>query len=758
MTMGSTGGADLTALPAALGGRYRLGRELGAGGMATVWLAEDLRHGREVALKVLRPDVAGALGRERFLREIQLAARLAHPHILPLYDSGDAGGVLYFTMPVMEGQTLRERLAREPRLPVDEALRIAGQVADALDYAHRQGVVHRDIKPENILLHEGHAVVADFGIGKALAAAAGDTAACTQVGLLVGTPTYMSPEQAAGEELDGRSDLFALGCVLYEMLVGEVAFGGPTVQAIIARRFMHTPAPVSAQRTDVPPAVTRLVARLLERAVAERFATGAEVVAALRTPFPASDAAVPPPQAHAERSVAVLPFTNLSTDAENEFFSDGLTEEIITDLSRVGALRVISRASSMRFKGTTARLHAIGEELGVRYVLTGSVRKAGSALRISAQLVDVRTDEPVWAEKYSGTMDEVFDVQERVSRAIVAALDVALSPTESARLRDRPIGDARAFELFVQARDALRSYDITRAMPLIARAVEIEGDVPVLRALRAMASVILLRIGGSQEPAALIAEIEREAQALVESAPDRPYGNALRGFAAFERGDLPAAVRALRRAMELDPADDDVRFFLGLSLHASDQVSDREALSWLALDPLSALTNALVGSNAWFQGRAAEGVPFMEESVRLAPDGLIFRWALGYHYALVGRGEDAAVQAAWLTERAPQVPYTSQLRALIAALEGRAADALTLLETVDIGALDGHHTFHVAESYIMAGEGSRGLALLDTAVDRGFYPYGYYAHYCPFLAPVRGTAEFGRIAAKAAARVAAFDA
>ena len=248
-------------LQAALGTAYTFERELGAGGMATVYLAQDLKHARRVAIKVLHPELAQTLGRQRFLREIRLAAGLNHPHILPLYDSGEAGGFLYFVMPVMEGQTLRDRLLQEGQLPVEGAVRIASEVADALDYAHRHEVVHRDIKPENILLHEGHAVVSDFGIGKAIVAASSDASAFTQVGVTVGTPAYMSPEQASGDEVDGRSDLFALGCVLFEMLTGRTAFTGATPQAIITSRFIHTPPDVTSLRVGVPLGVGRIVAQ-----------------------------------------------------------------------------------------------------------------------------------------------------------------------------------------------------------------------------------------------------------------------------------------------------------------------------------------------------------------------------------------------------------------------------------------------------------------------------------------------------------------
>src|SRR5688572_28787654 len=306
---------DTASLATTLASRYRIERELGSGGMATVYLARDLKHDRDVAIKVLHPDLAESLGRERFLREIHLAAALTHPHILPLFDSGDAGGRMYYVMPSAEGQSLRDRLDEAEQLPVDDAVRIACAVADALDYAHRHGVVHRDIKPENIMLHEGHALVADFGIGKAVLAAATDGAASlTQVGVSVGTPAYMSPEQAAGDTIDGRSDLFALGCMLYEMLTGEQPFTGPTIQATIAKRFHHTPPTVATKRAGVSPALSTAVERLLEKDPDARFATGALAVSALRS----SSASSPAIAARDEgQSVAVLPFTNLSASADD---------------------------------------------------------------------------------------------------------------------------------------------------------------------------------------------------------------------------------------------------------------------------------------------------------------------------------------------------------------------------------------------------------------------------------------------------------
>ena len=748
----------LDQLAAALADRYCIGAELGAGGMATVYRANDLRHEREVALKVLRSDLGDALGRDRFLREIRLAASLTHPHILPLYDSGDANGTLWFTMPLLTGQTLRDRLVQAERLSIDDVVRITGEVADALDYAHRHDVVHRDIKPENILLHEGHAVVADFGIGKALVAVTEQNTMHTQVGVTVGTPAYMSPEQAAGEVVDGRSDLFALGCVLFEMLTGDVAFSGPTVQATIARRFVHTPPPMAVLRPDVPSALAQLVDRLLVKAAEERISSGAQVVQTLRTPVAAAVAPSPvAPPAHTERSVVVLPFVNVSPDADTEYFSDGLTDELITDLSHVKALRVISRTTAMQYKNSTQSLRAIGDTLGVRWALTGSVRRAGNALRINAQLVDVRSDEPRWAEKYNGTLDDVFDVQERVSRAIVDALDVVLSPQESAQLAARPLQDVRAFELYLKAREALAGYDVARAAPLIARAVEIAGRVPVLRALEALSGIMQLRTGASREPA-LLASIESEARALIAEAPDFAQGYALLGYLAYETGDQITAVQSLRRALALDPADGDIRFFLGIAGQAGGQVELRFGLEWIALDPLAPLANVFVAANSWFSGRLAEGLPFIEEAIRLAPAGLIFHWGLGNHYALMGQYDAAARQVAWLREHAAPLPYTAQLDGLVTAALGRVEEALTMLATIDETKLDGHHMFHLGESYIMAGAHERGVALIERAITMGFYTVDYLERICPFYDGVRHREDFAQVVAHARRRAAEFAA
>ena len=322
----------LERLSAALADRYAIQEELGAGGMATVYVAEDLKHHRKVALKVLRPELSASLGADRFLREIKIAAGLTHPHILPLHDSGEADGFLYYVMPYLEGESLRDLMTRERQLPVDQAVQIAQEVADALASAHKRDVVHRDIKPENILLQEGHAVVADFGIARAISAAAGEQV--TETGLAVGTPTYMSPEQASADELDARSDIYALGCVLYEMLAGVPPFTASTSQAVMARHAIDPVPSLSTVRATVPRLVEAAITKALAKVPADRFATAGEFAEAL-THEDAAGSREP-----AAASIAVLPFTNMSADPENEFFAEGITEDIINALTKIPELRV----------------------------------------------------------------------------------------------------------------------------------------------------------------------------------------------------------------------------------------------------------------------------------------------------------------------------------------------------------------------------------------------------------------------------------
>src|SRR5213082_646030 len=431
----------LARVQTALAERYAIERELGQGGMAVVFLARDLKHHRAVAIKVLRPELALALGSERFLGEIETVAGLAHPHILPLYDSGEAAGFLYYVMPYVEGESLRERLTREKQLPLEDALRIAGEVATALSYAHSRGVVHRDIKPENILLEAGQAVVSDFGIARAITAAGGER--LTQTGMTVGTPGYMSPEQAAGErELDGRSDIYSLACVLYEMLAGSPPFLGPSARAILARQSLDPVPRLRTVRETVPEEFERAVVKALAKAPADRFATATQFAEALVTGRAAPRASrraprIPMaltlaaalvaigavvlarrlsqfrnPPAFDPNVVAVAPFDVLEPNLAR--WREGLVDVLSANLDGAGPLRTVSPTMvvhSWSGRGDQAGAANLGRRTGARLVVLGTMFGAGrDSARVTARWLDVATG------KVLGEVIEIRDMTSRMDR------------------------------------------------------------------------------------------------------------------------------------------------------------------------------------------------------------------------------------------------------------------------------------------------------------------------------------------------------
>jgi serine/threonine-protein kinase len=435
-------------LQAAIAGRYRIEEEIGHGGMAAVYLAEDLRHARKVAIKVLMPG-GGAHGYEpqRFLREIRIAAQLSHPQILPVHDSGEFDGMLYFVMPYAGCETLRDRLRQEGALPVEAAIRITRAVATALGYAHRHNVIHRDIKPENILLQEGEPVVADFGVATAISAAGGDGIFITDRGFAVGTPAYMSPEQASAErDLDGRSDIYSLGCVLFEMLAGKPPFTGSSARATMARHAIEAPPLIRSLRPTVTPAVEQALQRALAKTPADRFSTMAEFCDALLAPGPI---ALPAP---VSRAIAVLPFVNSSADPENEYFSDGMTDELINALTKVEGLRVASRTSVFALKNLREDVRAIGARLDVSAVLEGTVRKAGNRIRITVQLTSVEDGRTLWSERYDREMADVFAIQDEIAGTIVRTLRSTLLGELGDPMPVRYTANVRAYSLYLKGR------------------------------------------------------------------------------------------------------------------------------------------------------------------------------------------------------------------------------------------------------------------------------------------------------------------
>jgi eukaryotic-like serine/threonine-protein kinase len=608
----------LEVVSSALAGNYQIERELGRGGMATVYLARDPKHGRSVALKVLRPELAVTLGSDRFLREIQVAARLTHPHILALHDSGESEGLLYYVMPYIDGESLRERLNRETRLPPAEVVKIGREVADALDYAHSRGVVHRDIKPENILLGAGHAIVGDFGIARALSVSG--IANVTAEGTIIGTAAYMSPEQADGSEVDGRSDIYSLGCVLFELLVGTIPFAGPTALAIITRRLIEVAPPLRAIDSAISPALEAVVAKALFRNPAERFATAGEMSGALERADRLGHSGgqnIDLSDAHrlADASIAVLPFANLSADPEAEYFSDGMTEEIITALSQVPGLRVAARSSSFAFKGKKADARTIAEQLKVRTVLEGSVRKSGNRIRLTAQLISAADGYSLWSQRYERTLADVFAVQDELARAIAANLTQKVAGTSSGPLVQPPTENLDAYTLYLRGRQAMTLASIEgfrNAVTYFGEAVKVDPSYAHGHAWLAYGySVIGFDEFGVLPPAEAMPKAKAAAIRAIELDDSLGDGHLARGLCAFlYEWDWALARDEFERAMSTGSTPAHLQHWYALFLCASGHTEEGLQVARRAqtLDPLSMTLQVTVGRCLYYQRRFDEAI------------------------------------------------------------------------------------------------------------------------------------------------------
>ena len=506
--------ADLQVrLQSALGAAYRIEHELGGGGMSRVFLARERELDRQVVVKVLPPEMAAGVNAERFRREIQLAASLQHPHIVPLLAAGHADDLVYYTMPLIEGESLRAKLAREGELPINETVRILRDVVDALAYAHAHSVAHRDIKPDNVLISGPHAVVTDFGVAKALSESTGKSS-LTSAGVALGTPAYMAPEQAAADpHTDHRCDIYAVGALGYELLTGRPPFVGTSPQQVLAAVATQTPEPLARYRPTVPPAIADLVVRCLEKHPADRWQTADELLRHLEGLATPSGGTTPVPavaptrrtthvgllgvaaaglvvavgsflllRAHrpghvgpgADRKMmAVLPFQNLGS-ADDDYFADGITEEITARLASLSGLGVISRTSAIQYKNTKETLRQIGQELGVQYVLEGTIRWErapgnASRVRVTPQLIRVADDTHLWAAVFDTVLADIFAVQAGIAERVSDALDIALANPERQALAARPTDNLEAYTYYLRGLDymgrpAEQNYRLARTM------------------------------------------------------------------------------------------------------------------------------------------------------------------------------------------------------------------------------------------------------------------------------------------------------
>ena len=665
--------ANVDRLRASLAGRYEVQRELGRGGFATVYLATDVRHGRMVAIKVLHPELMGTLQSERFLREIRVVAHLNHPHILPMLDSGDADGLLFFVMPYVEGETLRDCLEREKQLSIGEALRITAEIADGLAYAHSRGLVHRDIKPENILLSSGHAVVTDFGIGRAIDQSAAER--LTYTGMATGSPAYMSPEQwTAADRVDGRSDEYSLACMLYEMLIGEPPFSGTSASALMARHNMSPVPSVRLVRPNVPEAIDEAIAKAMEKIPADRYATVtlfAEALAA--APPPVRVTAEDPVAALAVRRASrgrrridrttlmigaaailvavlgvfayryfsggsaytrlvVLPFENLGA-GDDSYLVDGITGELTNKLSGIGSLGVIARTSAVQYRNSRKTAREIGRELHVQYLIEGSVRREqpgrnGGSVRVKASLVRANDETQIWTDDYAVTTGDVTELQTRIAERVAAKLNVVLAEPERRRLKKPATRDAAAYDSYLRGNEhyehSWSRSDVEAAVQMYEKAVELDPDYALAHARLGQAHAWMYRLDYDVTEDRLIAA-KRAADRAIALDKDLPAAHVALGlYYYWGRRNYDRAIEEFDRAMALEPSNADALRQIG-NVRRRQGRFDEAIQSYRRsadLDPRSHQAWFNLGETQLYTRRYDEARPNLDRVTLLAPQFL----------------------------------------------------------------------------------------------------------------------------------------
>jgi TolB-like protein/Tfp pilus assembly protein PilF/tRNA A-37 threonylcarbamoyl transferase component Bud32 len=677
------------ALRDALADRYRIDAEIGQGGMATVYGADDLRHGRRVAIKVLRPELAANLGSDRFLREIGIASRLTHPHIVPLFDSGTADGMLYYVAQFVSGGSLRGRIRADGPLPVRDALRITEEVGAGLDFAHRSGIVHRDVKPENILFADGHAVLTDFGIARGTSIRR--TEFRTDEGLVVGTPEYMSPEQAAGEmNLTSASDIYSLACVVHEMLTGQPPFTGGAVHSIVARHISEVPRSPRVTRPDVPEGVVRALARAMAKDPLERFVSiGAFITALEDDPATAVGGRM--------RSIAVLPFVNASPDRENEYLSDGITDEIIDALSKVRGLRVASRTSVFGLKGKVQDVRTVGALLGASAVIEGTVRRSGDRLRIQAQLSSTEDATLLWSQRFDRTLEDVFALQDEIAHTIVDALRATTFADLSEPLPQRYAGNALAYGLYLKGRyewNKRTQEGVTAGIRYFQQAVTEDPryapayvgladsyalhvdyrSVPVNEGFELAKANARKAIELDESLAEAHASLawslfiydwdwqgaEREFKRAIELAPGYATAHQWYAFLLIARGQIEEALVEAHMSQELDPASVSIRRGLG-GVYAYARRYEQARYHTeraITMNPLAEETYRLLGMALFRMGKVEDAERVLRESAALPSAGPYATATLGYVLAQRGKVDEARAICADL-EAAARVGYVS---------------------------------------------------------------------------------------------------
>jgi serine/threonine protein kinase len=736
-------------------GHYRIDSQLGAGGMGVVYLAFDHRLERKVAIKMF-PDLAATpKARQRLLHEARSASALNHPNVCTVYEVAESGDTMYLVMEFIDGHTLAAAMP-----PAGFSAEILGdygsQIAGALAHAHARGVVHRDLKCANVVVtREGRIKVLDFGLAQRQAplddtetALRMDDSTLT-LGRMSGTPAYMSPEALTGRMVDGRADIWALGVMLYEMAAGHRPFAGHTTFELSGQILYATPAPLPER---VSPGLSAVVARCLAKDPARRYQDAAEVRAALDVLRSGSALQLDQPaiarDANQKKSVLVLPFTNLPADPESDYFADGLTEEIIADLSGVRQLRVISSTSSMQFKGTKLGVAALARQVGVGHVLEGSVRRSGQDLRITAKLVDAVSDSPIWGNKYTGTLADVFAIQETLSKSIVDALKLVLTAEEARKIEEHPIADVIAYEWYLRAKQEMLRFTkegLDRAVECLGHCEAITGENALVLATKGEAYWQYVNSGISGDGSYL-----DQAEACIDRAmkldPQSAHGRRVAGLVRVHRGDMQGALRELKLALDRAPNDPDCLLWGCLLGGFSGKMPIAEA--WAArlveIDPVTPFYQLMPGTMAWLRGDYQRAWQLWSARPAAILENPLMRLCYAQVAVMTGRADEGRRLFEALAQAVPDNPFGQLAIVYQRALEGDRAQVSALLTPELISALEGdlQYCWFLAQCHALVGDIDGGLRWIEIAITKGFINHELLARRDPFLAALRTDARF----------------
>ena len=756
---------------------YKILEHLGSGAMGVVSKAEDLVLHRLVALKSLSPSMlTDPTQKHSLLQEARAASVLDHPNICRIHQIEELpDGQIILVMGYYDGETLAERIERGP-LDLTSASLITSQLLSGLQHAHENGIIHRDIKPSNLIINRSNEVkIVDFGLAKRH----NNSQSLTETGIIVGTVSYMAPEQVLCKEIDHRADLWACGVVFYEMLTGTLPFNGDTPYSVFDSILRNDPRSVLDYRPDLPKAIHHTIERSLAKKSSDRFQDAVEFLVALR-PYSRSQL-----DSHYsvslgrifvnyngqevnDTSVLVLPFTSMDTNGSADYFCDGLTDEIITDLSSVRSLRTICRTSAMRLKGTKDTPQKIARDLNVRYVLEGAVRvnhsaQGSNSIRVTVQLIDPQNQSLLWAEKYSGNLDDVFAIQENISRQIVSALKIQLTPAEDEHMLERPLPDINAYRYYLMAKHEILNYSsdaLARALEFLKRGEELVGKNVLLLSTKGQVYWQYVNAGISSDPQYLIKAQDCADEAL-RLDPNSAHALRLLGLIRVQEGETRKAVQILKRAIVADPNDSDTLAWYsavcGLSGKAESAMPIARRI--LEIDPLTPVYRFVPGLLSLMAGQFTGALPSFDDAIKMDPTNAMLLWCRGQVLALCNRTQDAVTQLQELAKLHPGHFFTQLGDLMQAALLGdsEAATRAATEELLQIAGCDPHYSWSVAESYSLLGDTANALIWLEKAMVKGFINFPMVNRWDPLLSNVRLDPKFSDLAERIHALWADFE-